>query len=131
MVPTFKTQRDSHLLCAGGLAALLLGGCASVPPPTASLAAAQQAITTAEAAEAPRYAAAELASSRAKLLAAGTAVTSKDMIAADRLAQESRVEAEYANAKSLSARATLVNDEMRKSSSALVEEMNRKAGDAR
>jgi uncharacterized protein YaiL (DUF2058 family) len=91
--------------------------------------AASQAITTAESAEAPKYAAGELASSRGKLLAAGTAVTAKDMVTADRLAQESRIEAEFAAAKAQSAKAKMVNDEMRSSTKALVEEMNRSSGE--
>jgi hypothetical protein len=91
--------------------------------------AASQAITTAESAEAPRYAAGELAASRSKLLAANTAVTAKDMVTADRLAQESRVEAEFAAAKATSAKARMVNDEMRKSTKAIAEEMNRNAGE--
>jgi len=51
------------------------------------------------------------------------------MVTADRLAQESRVEAEFAAAKAQSAKARMVNDEMRSSTKALVEEMNRSSGE--
>jgi len=130
MIASFKA-RKLHLLSAGAFATVVFAGCSTVPPPTANLMAARQAITNAESAEAPRYAAAELASSRSKLLEANSAVTAKNMVTADRFAEESRVEAEFATAKALSAKATLVNDEMRTSTSALVEEMNRKSGDKR
>jgi hypothetical protein len=131
MFALLQLHRRPLLPAAFAVAALVVAGCASTPPPTQSLQAATQAITTAETAEAPRYAAGELASSRSKLLAAGNAVTAKDMVKADRLAQESRVEAEYAAAKSVSAKAKMVNDEMRSSTSSLVEEMNRNTGDKR
>lgn len=128
MIPLLHPSQRSLLQFSGIAAALLAAGCASAPPPTQNLTAASQAITVAESAEAPRYAAGELATSRSKLLAAGTAVTAKDMVTADRLAQESRVEAEYAAAKATSVKAKMVNDEMRSSTQALVEEMNRNAG---
>lgn len=128
-MPGFRA--DLRLLAAGGLVAALISGCASAPPPTASLSAAQQAITNAETAEAPRYAAGELASSRSRLAAARMAVTHQQMVDADRLAQEARVEAEFASAKALSAKAALVNEDMRSSTRTLVEEMKRNSGDQR
>lgn len=129
MIPLLQFRDRAGLRTSCIAAALFAAGCASAPPPTQNLMAATQAITTAESAEAPRYAAGELASSRSKLQAAGTAVTAKDMVTADRLAQEARVEAEYATAKATSAKARMVNDEMRKSTKALAEEMNRNTGE--
>ena len=96
-------RRGSHwhapLAVAG---ALMLAACASTPPaPTASLQAAQQAIATAERAEAGNYAAGELAEARAKLASADTAVKEKEMVMAERFADESRANAELASAKTV------------------------------
>jgi hypothetical protein len=50
------------------------------------------------------------------------------MIVAARLAEQSRAEAELASARTSSAKATAVNDEMKHSTSTLVEEMQRSSG---
>ena len=109
--------------------ALMLAACASTPPaPTASLQAAQQAIATAERAEAGNYAAGELAEARAKLASADTAVNEKEMVMAERFADESRANAELASAKTSAAKAKAVNDEMKLSTGTLIEEMERSSG---
>jgi hypothetical protein len=107
----------------------MLGACAETPPPTASLQAAHQAITNAERAEAGRYAAGELGEARTRLASADTAVSEKRMITAARFADESRTEAELASAKTADVKAKAVNDEMSRSTSTLVEEMQRNSGD--
>lgn len=110
---------------------LLVGACASTPPvPTGSMDAARTAITTAEKADAGRYAAVELGEARQKLSAAEKAVTDKDMIEAEQLAQQSLVEAELASARTETAKAVAVNQEMNQGADALAEEMQR-AGDQR
>ena len=115
------------LAVAGAL--MLAAACASTPPaPTASLQAAQQAIATAEGAEAGNYAAGELAEARAKLASAETAVKEKQMVMADRFADESRANAELASAKTSAAKAKAVNDEMKLSTGTLIEEMERSSG---
>jgi|HubBroStandDraft_1064217.scaffolds.fasta_scaffold00099_28 hypothetical protein len=103
--------------------------CASTPPPTASLQAAQLAISNAEQADASRYAGEELGEARIKLASADTAVTEKRMLIAERLAEESRAEAELASAKTGAAKAQAVNAEMKTSTGAMVEEMQRSPGD--
>ncbi len=109
--------------------ALLLGGCVSTPPaPTAGLQAAQRAISTAEGAEAGHYAAAELAEARTELTSADKAVSDQRMTLAARFAEESRVEAELASAKTAEVKAKAVNDEMTRSTSTLIEEMQRSSG---
>jgi hypothetical protein len=107
---------------------VLLAGCASTPPPTASLQAAQQAIARAEQNEAGRYAPEQLAEARVQLATANTAVTQDKMIAAKQMAEQSRVEADLASAKTADVKANAVNDEMRHSTATLVEEMQRNAG---
>ena len=111
---------------------LLVPACASTPPaPTASLGAARFAISNAEKADAGRYASPELSEARQKLAAADVAVmekSAKGMITAQRLAEQSRVEADLALAMSTEAKSTSVNDEMKRSNDVLVEEMQRKTG---
>jgi hypothetical protein len=123
------TRRERILPLAVGVAAVLLAACASTPPaPTESLLAARTAIAAAEKADAGRYAAQDLGAAREKLTAANSAVEIKNMPGAQRLAEQSRVAADLAAAKTEQAKATAVNDEMKKSNSALVEEMQRKTG---
>jgi uncharacterized protein DUF4398 len=104
-------------------------GCASSPPaPTANIQAAQQAIASAERVEAGRFAAGDLGSARTKLAAADTAVGEKQMVLAARYADESRADAELAAARTVAAKANTVNEDMKRSTGALVEEMNRRNG---
>ena len=107
----------------------VLAGCATVPPPAENLRAAQQAIANAERVEAGRYAAADLSSARTKLASADAAVTEKKMTLAQQFADESRAEAELASAKTAVTKANAVNDEMKRSTGTLVEEMKRGTGD--
>ena len=117
-------------LVLGFPCALLLAACASTPPaPTGSLQAAQQAIATAERSEAARYAPGELSEAHTRLALADTAVTERKMVVAEHFADESRAEAELASAKTSAAKANAVNDEMKRSNGALVEEMKRTSGD--
>ena len=110
---------------------VLLGACASTPtPPTSSLDAARAAITTAEKADAGKYAAVELGDARQKLAMADKAVQDKRMIGAEQLAQESLADAELASARTEAAKAVAVNKEMKVGADALTVEMQR-AGDQR
>lgn len=113
-------------------ALLLVAACASTPPaPTETLRAAEQAISSAEKADAGRYAAAELAEARAKLVSANDAVKEEKMLVAERLGQQSRVEADLASARSEAAKAATVNEEMKRGNDALVEETQRSSGEPR
>jgi hypothetical protein len=116
-------------MAIGLTGALALGACASMPPPTSSLQAAQQAIAGAEQAEAGRYAPGELREARAKLASADTAVSAQRMTMAERLAKESRAEAELAASKSSEVKAQAVNDETRRSTRILIDEMQRSSGE--
>jgi hypothetical protein len=117
-------------LAAVFLAGLVLVSCVTMPPETpSSMRAAQEAIANAERIEAGRYAAGELGAARTKLASADAAVGEKKMILANRFADESRAEAELASAKTAEAKASAVNDEMKRGTGALVEEMKRGTGD--
>ena len=112
-------------------AVLLLGACSAAPqPPNQSLDAARTAITTAEKADAGRYAAAELGDARQKLAMADKAVLAKSMTGAEQLANEARVDAELASARTEAAKAVAVNKDMKLGADALNVEMQR-AGDQR
>jgi len=138
--PTFTGRHVQAAACLPGarLAALagalvLLGACASTPAPTRSLDAARTAVTNAEKADAGRFAAAELGEARQKLAladAASAEKTTKSALVAERLAEQAKVEAELAMARTEAAKAMAVNKEMSLGGDALNEEMQR-AGDQR
>jgi len=112
--------------------ALVLAACASTPPaPNAQINAAQVAIANAEQAEAGRHAAGELSEARAKLASANTAVQAEQMVAAAQFAEESKVEAELASARATAFKARTVNEEMQRSTGALVDEMQRVEGETK
>jgi hypothetical protein len=128
----FRLNRCGQVpaLAAAATGALLLNACASTPEPKAQLQAAQQAIADAERADAARHAADDLSDARNKLNAANAAAASKDMEQAARLADEARVDAELASARTAALKAQAVTDEMRRGSEALQEEIQRKTGDS-
>lgn len=114
------------LMLAGVMA---IGACASTPePPTAALQAAATAITHAEQARVADYASPELGEAREQLAAAKLAVQNEDMVVAERLAVQSRHAADLATAKTEAVKAKAVNDEMRKSTETLKQEMQRHTG---
>jgi phage-related tail protein len=130
MKSTSQAHCGARLRTAVGLTGvLILAACASTPPPTASLQAAHQAISNAERAEAGRYAPAELGEARSKLTSADTAVSEQKMTMAEQFADESRVEAQLASAKTADVKAKAVNDETTRSTGTLIEELQRKSGD--
>jgi len=127
----FSKRQGLRLRVATVLAgALMATACASTPAPTAQIQAAQQAIAAAERTDASRHAAAELGAAQARLASANTAVQAKEMEAAARLADESRVEADLATARTAAAKARMVNDEMKRSTGTLIDEMQRSSGES-
>jgi len=114
----------------GSLAALgLLAPCtATQPEPKLALQSAEQAIATADRSRVADAASPELSEARARLSAARNAVQEKRMVDAERLANESRVDAELASARIQAAKDLAVNDEIRRSNLALAQEMQRHQG---
>jgi hypothetical protein len=127
------TRRRPGLRAAAAAAVagvLMVAGCATTPPaPTAQLQAAQLAISNAERTDAGRYAAGELGEARAKLASANAAVQEERMVAAAQLAEQARVEAELAVARTAAAKAAAVNEETKRSTGTLIDEMQRNTGD--
>ena len=109
---------------------LTLAACASTPPPpTQALQAAENAISNAEQARVAEYASVELNEARENLAAARKAVQDEDMERAERLAEQSRVNAELADAKAGLIRAKAINEEMETSIEVLKQEMQRGSGE--
>ena len=132
LVSKGHASRRRLRIAAPGLAVIFLAACASTPPiPATNLQAAQQAIANAERVDAATHAAAELGEARGKLSSAQRAVEEEDMVRAGHLADEARAEAELAAARSGAAKASAVNEDMKQSTSTLIEEMQRKTGDSR
>ncbi|MBZ2190555.1 DUF4398 domain-containing protein [Alcanivorax sp. JB21] len=116
---------------SAGLAVILaiLVGCASTPePPTGSLTSAREAIASAEQSDARQHAGAELDEAKQKLMQAEKAVESEDMLDAERLAQQARVVAELAIARTATAKASQVNRQLHQDADALNEELQRMGG---
>ncbi|MGA2707151.1 MAG: DUF4398 domain-containing protein [Steroidobacteraceae bacterium] len=125
-----KPRRLRAGVALGFAGTFLIAACASAPSaPTAALDAAHLAISNAERADAGQYASAELAESRLKLESANTEVTDKHMTSAERLANESRTEAELALARTEATKAKAVNAEMQRGTGNLIDEMQRNAGE--
>lgn len=108
---------------------LAIAACATTPPePTVAMKAAEQAIAAADRTRIADAASPELSEAREKLTAAQAAVQAKNMTQAERLAIESRVDAELASAKNEAAKAKAVNDEIKQSTATLSQEMQRNTG---
>jgi hypothetical protein len=116
------------------LPALLLfaGAAIAAPPiPATNLQAAQLAIANAERVDAATHAGVELGEARGKLAAAQTAVQQKKMVVAQQYADEARAEAELAAAKAGAVKALAANEDIKRGTATLIEEMQRKSGDTR
>jgi hypothetical protein len=131
MNPLTKKASISRRRLRIAVPALLVfaAACASTPPiPATSLQSAEQAIANAERVEAGTHAAVELGEARSKLVAAQKAVHEENMTVGAQLADEARAEAELAAAKTAAIKANAVNDDIKRSTGTLVEEMQRKTG---
>jgi len=130
VIPTFKVRSEPALFIAFAMAGVItLTACSSGPqPPNEALQAADQAIESAEQARVADYASPELGAAREKLNQARLAVQREDMELAERLAVQSRADAELATARAQVNKSSVVNDEMKKSTKAIKQEMQRNPG---
>ena len=114
-----STLKSTIAVAAAGL---LMAACSSNPqPPTQQLTAAESAISHAEQARVADYASPELSEARDKLAAARDAVAKDEMTKAARYAEQAKLDADLATAKSDAAKAKAVNDELVKVTSAVIE----------
>jgi hypothetical protein len=130
MNPNSTKARSSRRRLWLAIPALLVvtAAFAAKPAPETNLQAAQQAIANAERVDAATHAGVELGEARGKLSAAQQAVTEKKMLIAARLADQARVGAELAAAKAGAVKAKAVNEDIKRSTATLVDEMQRKTG---
>jgi multidrug resistance efflux pump len=112
-------------LLTGIAAVAALAACASVPPPTETISAAELALRRADEVDAQRYARLEVYQAREKLEQAKGAVDREQNLEARRLAEESLVEAQLAEAKADAARAERNAEEIRKNIETLESETDR------
>lgn len=103
----------------------LITACASTPPPTEELQAAESAISQAEQARVQDYSAMELSEARQDLADAQAAVANENMVAAARLAELAKVNADLATAKAQAGRATAATQDVQKGMDVLKSEMQR------
>ena len=113
------------ILCT--IAAVLgLGACASEKTPaTADVAVSRAAVANATGAGAADLAPAEMQSAREKLMRANQALAAKDYKTAQDLATQASADAQLAQSKANSAKATSAADELQQSIRTLREELNR------
>lgn len=125
-LPEFSATKRLGINTALIVILATLVGCASAPvAPEADLTAAREAIASAERSDARQYAGAELDEAKQKLMQAEEAVESEQMLDAEHLAQQSRVVAELAMARTAEAKASAINRQLMKDADALDEEMQR------
>lgn len=128
-VKKFNTRGRALRLLVGSSIVFALAACASAPlPPTQQMQAAELAISSAEQERVADFAPQDLKQAHDKLSAARTAVQAEDMEQAERLADESRVSAELASARTALLKTQAVNAEMQQSIDALQQEILRNSG---
>ncbi|MRW86726.1 DUF4398 domain-containing protein [Pseudoduganella sp. FT26W] len=103
-----------------------LAGCASdKTPATADVAVSREAVSAATAAGAADLAPAEMLSAREKLMRANQALAAKDYKTAQDLATQAQADAQLAQSKANSAKATAASDELQQNIRLLREEVAR------
>jgi hypothetical protein len=103
-----------------------LAGCASEKTPaTADVAVSREAVSAATAAGAADLAPAEMTSAREKLMRANQALAAKDYKTAQDLATQASADAQLAQSKANSAKATAASDELQQNIRLLREELAR------
>jgi hypothetical protein len=112
---------------ACGAALLGLAGCASEQkaPATADVAVSRNAVQNAVAAGAPELAPEEITSARQKMLMANQALAAKDYKRARQLAMEAQADAQLAQSRATSAKATAASNALNADLRALREEVER------
>jgi hypothetical protein len=136
MTSSFISRRRLRIALSGVLVLAAAAAFADSPPdPASNIQAAQQAIANAERVDAASHAGVELGEARGKLAAAQRAANEKhdeeQQIAAQQFADEARAEAELAAARADAFKANAVNQDIKRSTATLIEEMQRKTGDSK
>lgn len=111
---------------AGSLVALMVACSSSPLNATSEMQRAERTIARAEQDRVGQFAASELAEARLKMQASRSALLRRDVVNADRYAEQATLDAELAVARADLAKANRVNEEMTNSQSILQQEMLRK-----
>lgn len=119
-----KLHTDLQILTISSIV-LLVSACAGVPKPIGEMASAKTAIESAIRVEASEYAAVELDRAQNKLSRANAEMKKDNNNEARRLAEQALIEAEYASAKSITARISTGTKEMEDSIRMLEERINK------
>src|SRR4051812_30541807 len=107
------TKNSQWQMLCGALMLAALAGCASdKTPATADVAVSREAVSAATAAGAADLAPAEMQSAREKLMRANQALAAKDYKTAQDLATQAQADAQLAQSKANSAKATAASDEL-------------------
>jgi hypothetical protein len=115
-----------HLMLCGAAVVLGLSACASdKAPATADVAVSRAAVANATSAGAADLAPAEMQSAREKLMRANQALAAKDYKTATDLATQASADAQLAQSKANSTKATTAADELQQNIRLLREELNR------
>ena len=118
-------QHKVKVIC-GALALLGLAACASEKTPaTADVAVSRAAVANATSAGAADLAPEEMKSAREKMMRANQALAAKDYKLAQDLAAQAQADAQLAQSKANSAKATTAADELQQSIRVLRDEVNR------
>lgn len=118
-------QHKFKIIC-GALALLTLGACASnKTPATADVAVSRAAVANATSAGAADLAPEEMKSAREKMMRANQALAAKDYKLAQDLAAQAQADAQLAQSKANSAKATAAADELQQSIRVLRDEVSR------
>ena len=108
---------------------LLLAACASSPPaPESAMNAARRAIVVADLARITDASSPELTEARVRLAASDAAMQAGHMLAAERLAEESRVDAELAVTQANASHDHAVSEELQRGTDALAQHVKPIAG---
>jgi hypothetical protein len=123
---TKQTIKGLDLLACGAMA-LLLAACTSPQkaPATADVAVSRNAVQNAVAAGAPELAPEEITNARQKMLMANQALAAKDYKRARQLAMEAQADAQLAQSRATSAKATAASDALNADLRVLRDEVER------
>ena len=122
------TKSLNNRLVGGAMLAtlLVLGGCASQKAPaTADVAVSRNAVQNAVQAGAAELAPAEITAARAKMMRANEALAAKDYKLARELAMQAQADAQLAQSKANSAKATAASDALNEDLRVLHQEVER------
>jgi hypothetical protein len=119
------TNTQWQVLCGAVLLAGLAGCASEKTPATADVAVSREAVSAATASGAADLAPAEMQSAREKLMRANQALAAKDYKTAQDLATQAQADAQLAQSKANSAKATAASDELQQNIRLLREEVAR------